>query len=216
MWDLKSFDNFSLSDKYKSFGQPIKLHTPPTVWKAGEIVKPMDIPSTFLTDKFHLADFGHSIKIGVSVTPKWIGPWIYCAPELFHGKDPSYASDMWSYMCLFSELYTKLTPFHPYLGGALLDRHVFRLGPLPQKWEAHYNGPDPKEESWYNQNPTPDPERTLKRLIQFTRPEISTAEHDLVLSIMSRGFNYLPERRLAAVQLLHDPDFQPLMEMYGC
>jgi serine/threonine protein kinase len=215
IWGLISLDNFSLSDKYKHFGQPIKLRTPPGTWKDGEIVKPIDIPNTFLTDRFYLADFGHSIKTGTSVNPKWISPFPYCAPELFHNVDPSTASDMWSYMCLFSELYGTVSPFHGYLRGPLLTRHNSRLGPLPQEWAVHYNGPDPKDDSWYNPNPTP-PRKTLKGLIEFGKPEISTVEHDLVFSIMSRGFCYSPERRPTALQLLHDPAFQTLMQMYGC
>ena len=101
MWGLKPFDNLSLNDKYKHFGHPLKLPTLPGTWKTGEIVKPMRIPLSFLTDRFYLADFGPSIKAGTSVSPKWISPFLYCAPELFHNRDPSYASDMWSFMCLF-------------------------------------------------------------------------------------------------------------------
>jgi serine/threonine protein kinase len=62
-------------------------------------------------EKVYLADFGHAIKAGTSVCKKWQWPIIYCSPERFHNVDPSCASDMWSYMCLFTELYTGATPF---------------------------------------------------------------------------------------------------------
>jgi serine/threonine protein kinase len=34
------------------------------------------------------------------------------APERFHNVNPNFASDMWSYMCLFTVLYLGFIPIH--------------------------------------------------------------------------------------------------------
>jgi hypothetical protein len=68
MWSLASLDNLSTDDKYKYFGRPMKIPIRVEEWRAGEIVKPMDVTSRFLGDKVFLADFGIAMKAGTSVS----------------------------------------------------------------------------------------------------------------------------------------------------
>lgn len=44
---------------------------------------------------------------------------------------------------------------------------------------------------------------------------MSQAERRLALSIIRRGFSYLPEKRLTAAQPLEDQYFKELRAMYG-
>lgn len=51
----------------------------------------------------------------------------------------------------------------------------------------------------------------------YCAPEmLHQIERDLALSVMLKGFCYLPERRITAGQLLQDPSFKALMEMHQC
>lgn len=59
-------------------------------------------------------------------------------------------------------------------------------------------------------------ERDLAARIARMRPDTSQAERELVLSIMHKGFCYLPERRITAEQLLQDPSFRAIMDIYQC
>jgi serine/threonine protein kinase len=185
-------------------------------WRTGELVKPMGIPSNFVGNQLYLADFGLSIRPGIPLINKWHAPVQYCAPEQFHGVDPSYASDMWSFMCVFVQLYTSCHPFESRHCKSQINLIVRALGPLPAHWKGYYHAPGIGEDGWYGPSSFPYPEKTMAALIRRQRPEVGDIELELVLSIISKVFCYEPEGRFSALQLLEDESLTKLMEIYGC
>ncbi|KAF4956861.1 hypothetical protein FGADI_3550 [Fusarium gaditjirri] len=162
-----------------------------------------------------LADFGLAVKSGTSVDYKGQPPAIYCAPERIHSIDPSFASDMWSYICIFAELTLGFPLFYGSADSSVVEFMVKSLGPLPSSWKGSYEGGGQYDESWYSQNRQPDPHHTLEAKIKRALYDISPVEKQLVLSILQRGLSYSPEHRFSAGQLLEDVSFKELMAIYG-
>lgn len=116
-------------------------------------------------------------------------------------------------MCLFSELYLGFRLFWSTGSPAIVSEIVDVLGPLPEHWKGYYRGLGTGDDSWYDQSRKPsDP---LQAMIMRARPEIGNTERSHVLSMMSKGFCYLPESRLSAEELQQDASFRAIMEIYG-
>ncbi|QKD48707.2 kinase domain-containing protein [Fusarium oxysporum Fo47] len=172
MFGLSSFETATdITTKYRILGrrQKMELPTNQELWKKGEMVAPMTPKDSFVVqDSITLGDFGLAIRSGTEI-------------------NPTFASDLWSYMRIFAELYLKWPLFGPgFFGGrfrSVVELLVRVLGPLPLSWKGSYDG---------------DP-----------------AEQQLVLSILRRGFSYFPEERLSAGELLDDASFKALMDRYG-
>lgn len=111
MWGIVPLDNCTTATKYKYLGRSQKMGLLPHPEWLEELVKPVVVPKNFLRETVYLGDFGLSIKAGTSVSFKSQSPATYCAPKRWHDVGPSFASDMWSYMCLFAELYLGFPPF---------------------------------------------------------------------------------------------------------
>ncbi|KAI1121217.1 kinase domain-containing protein [Nemania abortiva] len=203
----------------KYVGRPRKIPLSPAQWKRGELVMPMQVdknfPDSLVGDDILLGDFGVAMKAGTPIQRKLRRPAIYCAPEVLHGADPSFASDMWSYMCLFAELYCACTLFSGRKNSEVLSQTVDTLGPLPATWEGSYDADEPDDATWYDQARRAEPTSALEAKITSLRPDVSPEERELVLSILRRGLSYFPDGRLTTAQLLSDPSFKALMEMYG-
>jgi hypothetical protein len=58
------------------------------------------------------------------------------------------------------------------------------------------------------------PRQSLESIVKQERPEVSSVERDHLVKFMSKGFCYSPDDRLSATQLLQDPSFQAVMEIY--
>jgi hypothetical protein len=216
MWGMSPLPHWDTATKYSYFGRPEKIALDDT-WKQGELVKAMEVPSNLLTNRVYLGDFGLAIKAGTSVECKEQCPAACCAPERYHGIDPSLASDMWSYMCIFTHLYLGFTPFFPAGGVGLMAGWRATLGSLPEHWKGYCTYPDiGNENCFYDQSMPAFAERTLAARIARLRPETSQTERNLVLAVFAKVFVYLPERRATASQLLEDSSFKALMAMYGC
>jgi serine/threonine protein kinase len=97
---------------YEYLGRPQKTALQFETWKGGELVEPMEVPESLLGEAVYLGDFGLAIKAGTSLRQKVQSPAVYCAPERFHDADRSFATDIWSYMCLFVQLYLGFNPFY--------------------------------------------------------------------------------------------------------
>jgi hypothetical protein len=94
---------------------------------------------------------------------------------------------------------------------------VKSLGAMPEQWKGMLWWPEAADDAWYEHTKTVcNPERDLAARIARMRPVTSQAERELVLSIMLKMFCYLPKRRMTAEQLLQDPSFRALMEIYQC
>ena len=184
------------------------------LWKQGELVQQIATPLELLGSKLYLGDFGLTIKDGTSVNVKQQAPYYLCAPERLHGADPSRASDMWSYMCLFASLYLGANVFYGNGGESTAFSWVEQLGAMPEQWKGRFWWPEEVKDTWYNCTTTPDPKRDLAARIARMRPDTNQAEREHVLSIMSKVFCYLPEQRITADQLLQDPSFKAIVEMY--
>ncbi|PLB49389.1 kinase-like protein [Aspergillus steynii IBT 23096] len=216
MWGMEPLHHLPRGAKYEALGRPLKQMIPVDgLWKQGELVGPVKIPPSSRTKKFYLSDFGLAKKVNDSVTPRGYPPSQYCSPDRLHGKDPSPACDMWSYMVIFSELYLGFQPFSTYFNGGIIGGFVRSLGPLPEEWKGLYTHPKGRD-SWYDQNQTTNPESTLESKIAHLHPEADPTERSHVLSVMPRVFTYDPTKRLTAAQLLRDPSFRAIMETYGC
>ncbi|KAF5609033.1 cmgc kinase [Fusarium pseudoanthophilum] len=223
MFGLSSFEpGAEISAKYQILGRPQKMEFPTNqeMWRKGQLVAPMSPKDSFVVqDTISLADFGLTIRSGTEVDFKLQGTIGYSAPELMHGVNPTFASDMWSYMCIFAELYLKWPLFGPgFFGGGLrfvVGLLIRVLGPLPLSWKGSYEGGGEPDESWYDQSKVPEHEMCLESRVTRSRDTIEPAEQQLVLDTLRRGFSYLPEERLSAGELLEDASFKALMDKYG-
>ncbi|KAI6756061.1 hypothetical protein HG530_011797 [Fusarium avenaceum] len=207
----------TVAAKYDYLGRPQKMPMPTNkpMWKDGQLVKPIDPHNSVVHDTVTLGDFGLAIKSGTSVEFKFQSPTIYCAPERFHNRNPDLASDMWSYLCVFSELCIGFPPFRGSAHPSFIEFMVTSLGPLPLAWRGSYDGYGKYDESWYDQNKGPDPHHTLEAKVKRTLYDISPVEQQLVISILQRGLSYIPEQRFSAGQLLEDASFKELMALHG-
>lgn len=111
---------------------------------------PIALRKGLVTDDIILGDFGLVIRPGTQVTQRVQLPAIYCAPERVHSVDPSFASDMWRYMCLFAELYSKCPLFGGSANSTIISFVVKTLGPLPAQWKGLYNVGGSCNLEWYN------------------------------------------------------------------
>jgi serine/threonine protein kinase len=215
MRDLRDRDKRA---KYQIFGRPqkIELTAEHKMGRDAELVKSIEVPKEWLTEDIYLADFGLASK-PENMTPGYPGlPKTFCAPELFHGGTANFASDMWSYMCLFVEFYFETWLFHDDIVCTYIGSVVNCLGPFPAEWEEKYDGPETKRDWWYNSSYQGDPKYSLEQLIERSRKEATEREKQLALSVLSRGFSLRPEQRLTATQFLADPDFNALLQLFGC
>lgn len=182
-----------------------------------EVVKQMEVPQSLIKGNVYLGDFGLAMTAGTSVSCNVQSPSVCCAPERFHNGNPSFASDMWSYMCLFAELYLGFVPCHGLFEGAgstiVISSMVNALGPLPEHWKGEYEGVGTEVDSWYDQGRKAVPRMNLAAKIKRARPEASLTEMKNVLSFMSKGFCYLPESRMSAAELLEDASFKAVMQI---
>ncbi|KAI1920171.1 hypothetical protein LOZ66_000384 [Ophidiomyces ophidiicola] len=196
--------DLSIACKYDILGRPVRYPIS-MVWRPGELVMPLKLPEELKSKRFYLADFGISMKVGDSVIPDGSPPYEYCSPERLHDSSPSFSCDMWSYMCVFSQLY---------LGGPCLfyrlDDVVKCMGPLPENLRGQYILNNAKD-NWYDQSGRRDTTYVENKITRL-RPGISSAEKALALSVFTRGFSVIPEQRLTASQLLQDPSFNALLD----
>ncbi|KAF5698875.1 cmgc kinase [Fusarium mundagurra] len=218
LYGLAPFNNdTTITTKYEYLGRPRKMPIPTSrpLWKDGQLVMPIVPHHTLVQGTITLADFGLAIKSGTSLEDEALSPAIYCAPERIHNVHPSFASDMWSYMCIFAELYLGFPLFYGSAYSSAVDFMVKSLGPLPSSWKGSYDGGGQYDESWYNQDRRPDSHHTLEAKIKRAIYDISPVEQRLVFSILQRGLSYSPEHRFSARQLLEDVSFKELMAIYG-
>ncbi|KAK2758828.1 hypothetical protein FQN54_003520 [Arachnomyces sp. PD_36] len=214
MWGIAPLENLDRAAKYKVLGRPLKIAIPDKPWRQGEVVKPIEIPDNLRTETFYLGDFGLAMKPNDPVTQPGCPPTPFCSPERLHNHKPSFACDMWSYMCVFTELYAGFPPFHTWANGGTMTTIVRLAGPLPAHWKGHFCTPSKSLDSWYAEDSTRNPESNLDALILRGRPDASPAERKHMISIMSRGFSVWPEKRPTATQLLQDPSFRAIMDIH--
>jgi hypothetical protein len=125
---------------------------------------------------------------------------------------------MWAYIYIFTTLYYRRNaPYYSDRGGwSIVDAWVRTFGPLPKHWHSKYNYyGQPCKDKWHDQTREPDPKVSLKVQVAKRVPAVDQREQDLVLSVLEKGFRYEPVDRITAAQLLQDPDFNELMEIYG-
>ncbi|WEW57453.1 hypothetical protein PRK78_002920 [Emydomyces testavorans] len=211
MWGIASLANLPKDAKYQALGRPHKVALT-QLWKPGEIVKPFMVPETLRTDNFYLGDFGLAMKLGSPVVESGRPPIGYCSPDQYFTKHPTTACDIWSYMSICSRLYCGQTPFQTRPGVQVVTGMVGRLGPLPKQFKGCYCWPEDEEENWYTD--FPNPEWDLAGVISRFSPSASPKELEHVLSFMYKCFDYLPEKRPSATQLLNDPSFQAIMDIH--
>ncbi|KAF5547690.1 CMGC kinase [Fusarium mexicanum] len=139
----------------------MEFPTDQEIWRKDELVAPMSPKDSFVVqDTKTLADFGLTIRSDIEVDFKLQIPAGYCAPERMPGINPTFASDMWSYVCIFAELYLKWPLFGTgVFGGGLRSIVGFLmrvLGPVPLAWNGSYEGGDDPDESLYDQSRIPE------------------------------------------------------------
>ncbi|KAF5653288.1 CMGC kinase [Fusarium sp. NRRL 25303] len=206
--------NSSISENYKRIGRPRKMKLWTEQWKDGELVMPMKPKEELIGDSIVLGDFGLAHRAGAS-TQKMQSPAAYCAPERVHNISPSYGSDIWSYMCIFFELYTGTYLFHGWGHASVVSSIVYTLGPLPDSWKGAHHVGDSGEDKWYDKNGKMDPEFDLMERISQLRPDVSVKELEQVVLILRRGLVYQHEKRITAAELLVYDPFKELMRIYA-
>jgi serine/threonine protein kinase len=166
-----------------------------------------------------LCDFGHTVYQETISENTVQHPLAFCAPERYHGFMSSSASDMWSYMCLFAKLYFGIDMISGNSNRAV-SLLVSRLGPFPQHWKGTCHLNSKSEDWWYDQDGrrplskmTPEYE-SLVEMFDRLCPDICLVEREHVLSVLQRGFQYLPEHRITASELLEDASFNAIIDHY--
>lgn len=96
--------------------------------KSGHRLLPAKFPLASLSDEVYLSDSGLLLMAGTTVDYKLQGIFAFVSPERCHERDPSPASDMWSFMVVFVYLYLESLPFS--------NSHdiLKELGPFPAEW----------------------------------------------------------------------------------
>lgn len=173
-------------------------------------VKPKE---ELIGDSIILGDFGLAHKAGASAQ-KLQAPATYCAPERVHGTNPSYGSYMWSYMCVFFELYTGTYLFQGWGHASVMSSIVCTLGPLPESWRGTYHVGGSGEDKWYDQNWQMDPDSVIRERLTQLRPDVGPRELELVVTILRRGLVYRHEERITAAELLEHESFKGLMRIH--
>ena len=215
MWEMpNALSEYDTATKYQWLGRPKKVLLGDYIWKRGELVEQVTIPFDLLGSKLYLGDFGLTIKDGTPVRIKQQAPYRLCAPERLHGADPSLASDIWSYMCLFGALYLGYSVFYG-SGGETAFSWVEQLARCLSSGREGIGG-QRKSRMLGTITRRLLILRDLAARIARMRPDTSQAERELVLSVMHKAFCYLPERRITAEQLLQDPSFRAIIEIYQC
>lgn len=214
MYSLLPIDRSSATAKYQYIGRPKKMPLYPDLWKAGELVMPMQVHEVLIGDDISLGDFGLAIKSGTPVSQKLQSPLIYCAPERMHNHGPTFATDMWSYMCIFAQLYMGYNLFHGATSSLIVSSMIQALGPFPATWRGTYETGGACDNQWYDEGCERIPSMTLENKVARHRPDADPVERELVLSVLRKGLSYLPENRLTASQLLEDNSFKALMDIY--
>jgi hypothetical protein len=164
-------------------------------------------------------DFGLSIKSGTLAENTVQYPLLFCALERLYGMNPSFASDMWSFTYIFAKLYLGVEVIWGN-GPSMISRIVGTLGPLPEHWRGFYGDGTTANDWRYDQSgqmPLSDilgGYKTLEHKVDRLRPDICRDEREHVLSVMYKGFCYVPEHRITAAQLLEGPSFNALMSYY--
>ena len=187
--------------------------------RPGELVELINVPQEMLRHPVGLCDFGLAIKSGAVVENTAQNPPLFCAPERLHGINPGFASDMWSFTCIFAKTYLGVEVIWGE-GSTLVSRIVSIAGPLPVHWKCHFENGTAAKDWWYDQSGQMPRSNilggyeTLERKVDRIRPGICRDEREYALSIMRRGFSCSPERRITATQLLQDPLWNALMSYY--
>ena len=199
-------DDCDTATKYHHLGRPQKVALA-TLTKPAELVHPATITKSLLTDEMYIGDFGFAAKGGIDsqAIKDWRSPVEFCAPELYHKASASFASDMWSYMCIFAQLY-----LGHFIFPSGIHSNMRVLGSLPEQWKGLIEG---SKEEWYDQSRTVDTKAQIERRIDRLVPNADHTKRSHAISILMRGFRYLPEERFTATQLLQDQSFKALTEI---
>lgn len=219
MWAMKPIHDLNRDAKYDLLGRPRKesinaaLPDHIRVWKEGERVLPVKVPDHLLINVLYLYDFGISIELGSSSVPKGFPPSNYCSPERLHGKEPSTACGMWSYMHLFSRLYIGFAPLDIISQHGQIGSIVRYAGPMPQEWKGLLLGQDTVD-FLYDPNTRAtesfeDSIRKFRGCVTLIPLEIQQA-----VSVLTRGFSPDPKKRLTATELLADPSSNAIIDRY--
>lgn len=218
MWGVHSLDNLDRNTKYKTIGRPLKQPIPhiEDLWKQGEIVRPLVFPENLHTESFFLGDFGLSMRHGTAVKHQGRPPTKFCSPDRLHLQEPSFSCDIWSYMCIFTELYFGLVPFTTWIKGGIVASMVRLFGPLPEDWEGQYFDLEGSFDSWYDHegDESRNSKTNLAATIKRVYPEADPDEQQHVFSVLSWGFSMDPKKRPSAAQLLRDPSFNAIIDRH--
>ena len=128
--------------------------------------------------------------------------------------DPSCASDMWSYMCLFAELYLNFPLFMSQGSVSHMSNLVRVSGPLPEHWKGSFAFADESHDWWYDPSTEVDSRISRQAIFTHRRPKVSQIERDHVLSVMAKGFCYDYDQRISADELLQDASFKVLLKIH--
>ncbi|KAI0103941.1 kinase-like protein [Nemania sp. FL0031] len=222
MWDLEPITEWSNTKIYNEIGRPQKVrllndenrHFADLV---GDWNIERNFKSTLLRPSLSLGDFSHAVVASeAKQSTQW--PLTFCAPERYHGQEPSFASDMWGFMLIFVQLYCGSTLGFGN-GSTFVSSLVGALGPFPEEWKGMCTLSD-AQDWWYDQTgqfPPTDhltPYASLELKLAFALPRKSTEERELAAKIIRKGLSYRPEERLTAAQLLEDPAFNSLLGPY--
>jgi serine/threonine protein kinase len=215
MWGVKSLAHHDRKNKYRVLGRPQKTQAE---WnnqvhrRPGDLVRTVKVPESLLEDSVYLGDFGMAFRTS-GAGQKVVFP-TFTAPERLHGIAPSAASDMWSYTVILAHLFFgKLTFTYaptPMFNSTsapppLMTRLFDSFGPLPSEWKERYTEQGTVPGSYYGTPQGFSPH--FHNTIENNLPQLSATDRSHLESVLSRGFQYHPEKRLTAAELLKDPSF---------
>jgi hypothetical protein len=151
LWDVHPLGHWTTAEIYQRLGRPRKVPLTEAEGRPGELVEPIRFPQEMIRHPVYLGDFGLAILSGTSVENKPQSPLEFCAPERLHGMNPSFASEMWSFTCIFAKIYLGVEVVWGH-APTFVSRLVGTLGPLPEYWKGSYGGGITAKEWWYDQS----------------------------------------------------------------
>jgi serine/threonine protein kinase len=152
LWSIEPIDQWTTAEKYRRLGRPRKVILTEDQGGPGELVEAIQFPHEMLRHPVSLCDFGLSIRSGTVVENTGQSPPLFCAPERLHRINPSFASDMWSFTCIFAKLYLGVEAIWGE-GPTLVSRIIGTVGgPLPAHWKGFYGDGSTAKDWWYDQS----------------------------------------------------------------
>ncbi|KAI9841821.1 MAG: hypothetical protein M1837_000366 [Sclerophora amabilis] len=149
-----------------------------------------------------------------------VGVPVHTTPESLFEEERlcKAANDVWAFGCVIFELVVNLTPLPPYHDCAENAANLWEalLGPMPEYLQQRWKVPRTELSKWGGGRKKPLRDELRDRFEAFFDPKLdskdcdpifSDVEHDLLIDLLERVFQYDPDQRPTMKEVLDHPWF---------